>query len=60
MQITKAYKLDEVQAASYEADISKVVELLKKSATMSMVKALYLEAYNKAKNMNDKDKKNQK
>ena len=56
MQITKAYKLDEVQAASYEADINKVIDLLKKSATMSMVKALYLEAYNKAKNMNDKER----
>lgn len=56
MQITKAYKLDEVEAASYEADINKVIELLKKSATMSMVKSLYLEAYNKAKNMDDKQR----
>jgi len=51
---TKNYKLDEITSAFYEEDIEKVMALMKDSATMNMLKALFTEAWNKTKAQDDK------
>lgn len=50
------YKLKEVKAATYQADIANVIKLMKESANMNMLKALFKEAWEKARVQNDKEK----
>jgi DNA recombination protein Rad52 len=54
LNITHKYKLKEIEAASYQDDIKRVIDLMKKSGNFNMLKALYLEAHGKAKEHNDK------
>ena len=56
LQITHDYKFEELEYVAYETDIEKVTELLKQSANMSMLKALFQEAWNKTKRHGDKDR----
>lgn len=53
--ITKNYMLDEITKANYEEDIEKVIEMLKTSSTPNMLKALFAEAFQKAKAQDDKE-----
>lgn len=55
MDITKKYKLEEIETASYEVDIKNVLKLLDESATFNMAKALFKEAWEKASAQNDKE-----
>lgn len=54
--ITYKYKLDEINAKAYEADFKKVMKLMKESANMNMLKALFKEAWTKTTAQNDKEK----
>ena len=54
--ITYKYRLDEINAASYEEDIKNVIKLMKESANMNMLKALFKEAWNKTTAQDDKEK----
>jgi DNA recombination protein Rad52 len=54
-KITRNHKLDEIKKANYEEDIKKVIKLLKESSTENMLKALYVEAFGKAKEQGDKE-----
>ena len=53
--ITKNYMLDEITKDNYEEDIKKVIEMLKTSSTPNMLKALFAEAFQKAKAQEDKE-----
>ena len=52
---TLNYKLDEIKKANYKADIEKVIALLEQASTHNMLKALFTEAFNKAKEQDDKE-----
>jgi len=56
MGIIKKYKLEEIEKASYTADIENVIKLMKESANMNMLKALFKEAWGKTSSQNDKEK----
>lgn len=56
LNITTKYKLDEINAKAYKDDIENVIKLMKKSANMNMLKALFKEAWQKTSNQNDKEK----
>lgn len=53
--ITRKYKLSEIEAKTYKDDIEKVIKLMKESANMNMLKALFKEAWNKTKAQDDKE-----
>jgi len=55
-KIAKNYKLSEIQAKSYKTDIENVIRLMKESANMNMLKALFKEAWTKTTAQNDKEK----
>lgn len=55
-EITHKYKLEEINAKAYKEDIEKVVELMKQSANLNMLKALFKEAWNKTTEQKDKEK----
>jgi len=50
------YKLDEINASNYESDIKNVIKLMKESANMNMLKALFKEAWEKTTAQDDKEK----
>lgn len=50
----RQYKLDEINAEAYEEDIARVIGLIKESTTMGMLKAMFAEAWDKAKKADDK------
>ena len=52
--VTK-YKLDEIQSATYDADMANVIKLLSESANFNMAKALFKEAWEKASAQQDKE-----
>lgn len=54
--IVYKYKLDEIEAENYKADIEKVMKLMKESANMNMLKALFKEAWTKTTAQDDKEK----
>ena len=54
--ITYKYKLDEINAKNYDADIKHVIKLMKESANMNMLKALFKEAWEKTLKHDDKEK----
>lgn len=54
--IAYKYRLDEINAANYEEDITKVIKLMKESANINMLKALFKEAWGKTKKQEDKDR----
>ena len=56
LSITKKYKLAEIEAMDYEADIEKVISLMKESANMNMLKALFKEFWTKASKQDDKER----
>lgn len=56
MRITTKYKLDEITAKYYEADIVKVIDLLEKSVNMNMLKHTFAEAWRKMTEQEDKDR----
>ncbi len=56
LQVAHDYRFEELERDAYEIDIEKVTELLKKSGNMSMLKALFQEAWNKTKRHGDKDR----
>ena len=55
-QITHDYKFDELEREAYEADIEKVIGLLKSSANVNMMKALFAEAWKKTGKYDDKER----
>lgn len=55
-KITKEYKLVEINQANYETDIKKVIEMMKESANINMLKALFKEAWEKTTKNEDKDR----
>lgn len=54
--IAYEYKLDEITAKNYEADIANVIKLMSESANMNMLKALFKEAWEKTSKQDDKEK----
>lgn len=54
--IVYKYKLDEIESENYKADIEKVMKLMKESANMNMLKALFREAWTKTTAQDDKEK----
>lgn len=54
--IVYKYKLDEIADKNYEADIKNVIKLMKESANMNMLKALFKEAWEKTTKHDDKEK----
>jgi len=56
LDITKKYKLEEINAKAYKDDIENVIELMNKSANMNMLKALFKEAWGKTTEQKDKVK----
>jgi len=56
LDIATKYKLDEIKKASYEEDIKNVIKLMKESANLNMLKALFKEAWGKTSDQNDKEK----
>lgn len=55
IRITTKYKFDEIAAESYKEDIKGVIDMLEKSATFNMAKALFKEVWEKAKKQDDKE-----
>lgn len=53
-KLTHEYKLDDIENAAYVVDIEKVIDLMGKSTGMSMLKALFKEAWEKTKRAEDK------
>ena len=53
-QITRDYKLAEIEREWYDLDIQKVLDLMEQSANMGMLKALFKEAWEKTKKYDDK------
>lgn len=56
LEVTRKYKLDEINKASYEADIEKVIGMMKKSVSLNMLKALFKEAWGKTTAQKDREK----
>jgi hypothetical protein len=56
LKITENYKKKEIEAENYKADIDNVIKLMKESASMNMLKALFKEAWEKTKSQDDKEK----
>lgn len=56
LNITTKYKLEEIEAKAYKDDIENVIKLMKKSANINMLKALFKEAWTKTTAQNDKEK----
>ena len=56
MRITTKYKLDEITANHYETDIVKVIDMMKKSVNMNMLKSLFSEAWRKMTAQEDKER----
>ena len=54
--ITHKYKLDEINAKSYEADIKNLLKLMDESANINMLKAVFKEVWGKTSAQNDKEK----
>ena len=54
--LTQRYKIDEINAKNYDADIKNVIKLMKESANMNMLKALFKEAWQKTTAQDDKEK----
>jgi len=54
--IAQKYKLNEITSKNYEADIKNVIKLMKESANLNMLKALFKEAWDKTKSQDDKEK----
>jgi len=53
-QVTRDYKLDEIEREWYDLDIAKVLALMESSANMNMLKALFKEAWEKTQKYDDK------
>lgn len=54
LQLISDYKREELERASYDADIAKITELMSKSANYNMLKALFTEAWGKTGKYQDK------
>ncbi len=56
LKITTDYKLEEIQQLEFEEKYEKLIDLMKKSNTYSMLKSLFKEIYSHLKKCNDKDR----
>ncbi len=55
LKLTTAYKQSEINAQSYSDDIENIIEMMKKSVNMNMLKSLFKEIWEKATEQKDKD-----
>ena len=53
---TREYKLDDITSAFYEEDIKKVMDLMRESVNMNMLKAMFKDAWNKTTAQEDKER----
>jgi len=53
-KLTSNYKMAEIKAKTYTDDMEKVIEMMKKSVNMNMLKATFKEAWEKASGQKDK------
>jgi len=54
--ITSKYKLEEITSAFYEEDIKSVMDMMKESANLNMLKAIFKEAWEKTAAQDDKER----